>query len=377
MRMFLPRIAWEGDFGKYFFESMKTNGVDIATNTNRFHRNPLLRYTGLRLIEKIKYEERIYYTNKYAQKVLEQCIEFKPDVFFVFNQSMLNPNIIKSIREKCKCLMVLSLGDDPWDSIRWQHDFPHSLKYFDIIFSADPSWNNNIRKVAPQAKIFWHFGGYDENRFYPVNSNELMQSEKEVFTCDLAFTGSSYARKAEGAYRSDILSYLTDYNLKIWGGDKWEYRFKFNPSLKKCFQGGKLSINDLKKLYSTTKIFLNLPAPQVTWGFQPRVFEIAGCRGFQIADNRLLLRHLFSEDELVVFDSIPGLKEKIDYYIKNESERAKLANNLYKRVVNQYTWNHWALRIINTIKTGDGIEDLDLKLINPNQEELKNYLRNA
>ena len=377
MRIFLPKITWEGDFGKYFVESMKENGIDVFSNTNKYYRNPFLKYSGLRLIEKIKLYEREYYTNEYAKELLNQCINASPDVFFVFNQSKLNPNIIKSIKEKCKCLMVLALGDDPWDSARWFDGFPHSLKYFDIIFSADPSWNNNIRKVAPNAKIFWHFGGYDEKRFKPVYPEELSKIELEIFSSDIAFTGSSYAKKAEGAYRADVLSFLSDYNLKIWGGDNWEYRFKFNPVLKKHFHGARLSYDKLRKLYATTSIFLNLPAPQITWGFQPRVFEIAGCKGFQIADNRLLLRYLFSDDELVVFDSIPDLKEKVEYYLKHDKERNRLAENLYKRVINQYTWRQWSFRIINTIKTGIGIENLDLRLMNTDKKELSEYLKNA
>jgi spore maturation protein CgeB len=318
-----------------------------------------------------------YYVKKYGESVFKQCKSVKPDVVLINNESSISPEYVKRIKDECKSLMVLTLGDDPWDSVRWKCNFPHSLKHFDIIFSADPAWNNNIRKVAPQARIFWHFGGYDPDRFFPTDKSMITEEESSKLGCDLAFTGSSYAEKAEGAYRADLLSYLTMYDLKIWGGDNWEYRFQFNPVLRRCFQGPRLSFEQLRILYGTTKIFLNLPAPQVTFGFQPRVFEIAGCRGFQIADNRLLLRHLFSEDELIVFDTIGELKDKVDYYLRHKAERRQIAERLHDRVKSQYTWNHWAKRIITTIKTGSGIEDLDLLLMREDQDELREYLRNA
>jgi len=180
--------------------------------------------TRLRRIRIIQRAEEEYYNSKYNQHVLRQCIESNPDIVVLNNESRINPNTISLIRNNCKSLMVSLLWDDPWDSIRWHHDFPHSLKYFDYIFSADPTWNNNIRKVAPKAKIFWHFGGYDPDRFYPEDTTLLSEEVKSMLSCDIAFTGSSYGSKAEGAYRSDILSYLCDYDLKIWGGDNWPGR---------------------------------------------------------------------------------------------------------------------------------------------------------
>lgn len=377
MKMFIPQITWEGGFGKYFVDSMKANDVEVITNTNRFHRNPLLRITGLRKVDSIRKTEWRYFSKKYGEQLLSQCVQAKPDVFFVFNESKLSPFIIKKVKEKCKCMMVLALGDDPWDSIRWRSDFPHSLKYFDLIFSPEPSWNNNIRKVAPNAKIFWHFGGYDEQQFAKVSSEDCSKSDYSKLSCEIAFTGSSYAEKAEGAYRSDILSYLTKYDLKIWGGDNWEYRFKFNPELKKAYQGGKLTFEELRKLYFLSDIFINLPAPQICFGFQPRVFEIAGCGGFQIADSRLLLKYLFSEDELITFDTIQELKDKIDYYLNNKNERDIKAEKLHQLVKKKYTWRNWANRILKAIEQNEGIQDLDLKIIKADNEELRELIRNA
>ena len=378
MKLFMPRISWEGDYQKYFTEAFQQNGVEVMSNSNTFHRNRLIGFLGLRAIDGLRRSELRYYIEKYNKYVLRECLSFKPDVFFVFNESKLTSDTLLAIRKYCKCKMVLRVGDDPWDSIRWQVDFPHNLKHYDIIFSADPIWNNNIRKVAPRANIYWSVSGYDESSFTPVeNAGVTPRALFDRYSCDLSFVGSSYGIKAEGAYRADILSYLCDFNLKIWGGDNWEYRFRANPQLRDRYQGGKIPRSDLRYLYSLSKINLNIPAPQITLYFQPRVFEMAACMGFQIADSRLLLSYLFSQDELVTFDSIDDLREKVVYYLAHDQDRRRITENLHKRIYGRYSWRQWANRTLHTIRTGEGIRDLDKLLIRTDDSEIRGLLSNA
>ncbi len=354
MKIFLPKISWIGNFEQYITNAFINNSIKVESNSNKFIRSKLLGISGLRAINAIQKSEMTYYLEQYGRKLVDQCVISKPDVFFIFNESRLLPHYIKEIKERCKCLMVCAIGDNPWDSIRWGANFPHSLKYYNIILSADPSWNNNIQKVAPKSKIYWHYGGVENELFHPIDRFALSEDDLKRFTCDISFTGSSYAKKVEGAYRSDILSYITDFDLKIWGSDNWQYRIELLPSLKGKYQGDRLSYDELIKLYTLSKINLNLPAPQVILGFQPRIFEIAAVKGFQIVDNRPMIRELFTEEEVVTFNTIGELREKISYYLSHEFERDEITNRLYKKVSENFTWNHWAksiLDIINGVET--------------------------
>jgi spore maturation protein CgeB len=350
MKLFIPQINWVGNFFQYFKSAFHDSAIEVATNSNIFKLNKFVHLFKLHQISKINQLENKYYLKTYNDQLIKECLAFRPDVFFVFNESYLYPDTIKTIKEQCKCLMVCALGDDPWDSIRWVADFPHSLKYFDLIFNAEPSWNVNIKKVAPKAKILWHFGGFDPQYYFPVEKKTISQADQEIYNCDISFTGSSYGNKAEGAYRSDILSYLTDFDLKIWGDDNWEYRLKFLPQLTGKIKGGRLSYPDLRKLYTLSSINLNLPAPQIITSFQPRIFEIAAVKGFQIIDNRPLLRKLFNEDEIVTFDTNDELREKARYYLDHENERNILTERLYLKVTENFTWSHWAKLVIDGIK---------------------------
>jgi len=91
-----------------------------------------------------------------------------------------------------------------------------------------------------------------------------------------------------------------------------------------------------------------MPAPQIRSGIQPRVFEIAACGGFQIIDRRDDLFEIFNEDEIVTFDSIPDLIDKVKYYTKYPDERLKFINAGLK-VVNRNTWKDRATIILANV----------------------------
>jgi len=359
MKVFIPRIPWIVDFHGFFVKAFEGNRVEVATNSRTFELSRTLHFFKLHQITKIRNTEMQYLLKKYNESVLKDCVNEKPNVFLVFNESYLYPTTIKAIREQCKCLMVCVLGDDPWDSTRYVADFPHSLKYFDFIFNPETTWNVNLRKVAPNALMYWHYAGFDPACYYPIDKNTLSQADIDLYTCDLSFTGSSYGFKAEGAYRSDVLSFVADMDLKIWGDNNWPFRFRYLPELRKNFMGTRLPLGELRKLYTLSKINLNLPAPQLATCFQPRTFEIAATKGFQIIDNRKSLRKLFNADEIVTFDTIPELREKAKYYSEHDNERNEMAEKLYQKVTQRFTWIQWARHIVNILEHPKEFELLD------------------
>ena len=81
-----------------------------------------------------------------------------------------------------------------------------------------------------------------------------------------------------------------------------------------------------------------MSSPQILTAFQPRVFEIAAAKCFQIIDYREDLMLCYNEDEMVTFKTIPELKEKINYFLKNPSEREKIAEKMYLKTIHKHTW---------------------------------------
>ncbi len=88
-----------------------------------------------------------------------------------------------------------------------------------------------------------------------------------------------------------------------------------------------------------------MPSPQITTSFQPRVFEIAACKGFQIIDYSKDLSLVFDENRIAAFKNYQELKEKIDFYLAHPEERQKIVDYMYAVVKDEYSWDNQVKKI--------------------------------
>lgn len=336
MKILMPKYFWIGGFSDNIEEAFKKQGHEVVSinYSNRevpLFKNPLNQFKS---IAEYNIQKKI---SKYNAKVRSIANSYKPDMVFVRNSGKLEPYTIKYLRENLGCYCMCLLSDNPFDSSRSKFtamNFP----YYHTILSTEKTWIPNITNVAPQADIYEVKGGYNPQHFYPIDTSNISKSEEELYQCEVSFTGAGYGQLAEGSYRALILYHISNYNLKIWSNDDWSFRFKYYPELRKNFMGKRLPLENLRKLYTLSSINLNMPSPQIFTSFQPRLFEIAACKGFQIIDYREDLDKYFSKDELVTFRSINELREKIDYFTKNPKEKESYIEKLYNTVTRKHNW---------------------------------------
>src|SRR3990172_2774366 len=70
-----------------------------------------------------------------------------------------------------------------------------------------------------------------------------------------------------------------------------------------------------------------------------RHFEIPSCGGFQLTNDADNLRDYFEfGKEIVVFDGVPDLIDKVKYYLCHEEERKQIAYAGWKRTMRDHTW---------------------------------------
>ena len=97
---------------------------------------------------------------------------------------------------------------------------------------------------------------------------------------------------------------------------------------------------ELVDLYNNSKICLNIHVAThagMHTGPNPRTFELLGCKAFEIIDEGHIDKTLLkSGTDLVEFKTVDDLVEKIDFYLKNESLRNKIANQGYLTVKENY-----------------------------------------
>ncbi len=273
-----------------------------------------------------------------------------------------------------------------------------------------------IKKVSPKTKIINFFGDDDtlfENfsRYYSLFIDYPLASHKLYFTnyakegisnvffsCGVNLRDFKYLKlkkKYDVSFigtpkrdRVDLIKFLISKGIKIHiYGAGWEHY----PEIKENYCG-KLSKEDLVKVInesrinlSFTKNYLDIPS------FKARVFEICACKSFLLSEYFVgYLDFLKNKEEIVMFKNNKDLLDKVNYYLKNEKEREKIANRAYKKVVNLYSQENEFKRIFSKIeelerknrsekelpKINDKVFYLDKEKIQLDKEKLLKVLEN-
>lgn len=91
--------------------------------------------------------------------------------------------------------------------------------------------------------------------------------------------------------------------------------------------------SEMPKVFHMSKINLNFTIPNIKSGIPLRVWDVLGAGGFLLTNYQAELPLFFKEGEdLVCFDGIEDMWEKVGYYLEHEEERKRIAENGYRKV---------------------------------------------
>ncbi len=135
------------------------------------------------------------------------------------------------------------------------------------------------------------------------------------------------------------------YTISIWGNG-WDNVVP-DKYIKGYFPYEKLPL-----LYSSSKIILGLEWDNIsetkTTG---RPFEVLGCRTFFLTFRTKALLNMFTDrNHLALSDSPQETLELVHYYLNNDLERNKIAEEGQKEVYSRHTYYHRAGEFINILK---------------------------
>lgn len=272
---------------------------------------------------------------------IEDAKNFKPDYVLVLNNSRINEEFLQYCNQNKIPIFMYCI-----DSIRWCDKALDYMHYYDEIFSYEPS-DSNI-EFKPNKFV----------KFLPLGADSEIYKPNENINkfYDLCFVGSLDKHRlkilesvAKYAYKNNFnLTVFTSIQLfhipSIWLLPKLlvrrlKYNYKY-PHLMKCINNRPIIGKELSDLYNNSKICLNIHLgtyPGMHTGPNPRTFELLGCRAFEIIDEGHIDKTLLkSERDLVEFKTVDDLVEKIDFYLKNETLRNKIANQGYLTVKENY-----------------------------------------
>lgn len=97
--------------------------------------------------------------------------------------------------------------------------------------------------------------------------------------------------------------------------------------------GGADSNTMMPQIIKCSKINLNMTNRPIKTGLPLRIFDLMGAGGFVISNYQAEIPEIFIPDEdIVLYDSIPDLLDKIGYYLEHDEERKQIAKNGYEKV---------------------------------------------
>lgn len=108
--------------------------------------------------------------------------------------------------------------------------------------------------------------------------------------------------------------------------------------------------SEMPKVFRASKINLNFTIPNIKSGIPLRIWDVLGSGGFLLTNYQAEIPYYFKEGtDLVCFDGIDDLREKVGYYLTHEEERREIAYNGYQKVKREHSYIERIRTILDTI----------------------------
>ncbi len=124
------------------------------------------------------------------------------------------------------------------------------------------------------------------------------------------------------------------FNMDLWTLSDTSMLPKINN------RGGADSSGMMPHIIKCSKINLNMTNRPIKTGLPLRIFDLMGAGGFVISNYQAEIpEHFIPDEDIVLFDSIPDLLNKIDYYLAHDAERIQIAKNGYEKVKRNHSYD--------------------------------------
>ncbi len=110
-------------------------------------------------------------------------------------------------------------------------------------------------------------------------------------------------------------------------------------SIKASYRGYADYMKKMPRIFATSKINLNITLRSIISGIPLRVIDILGAGGFCLTNYQSEIAQYFVNDESIVwYESYEDLFTKLDWYMRHDTERERIAKAGHEIVANDFTY---------------------------------------
>lgn len=308
-------------YSKAFYEAAlkKQSLVPDILCWNRF-----LEDGNCKLFNRIENKTSIgFHVLAFNKQLIKRCQAIKYDIVFLYTCRMIYSSTIRNLR-KSGAYVVCYNNDNPFSSFypsyfwRW---YRRNIKHCDMVYSYRKSNIADCERMGGKRNRLLR-SYYIKERNYYIPPEELT----ETVVPEVVFMGHY-----EIDERIEYIHALSNAGISV-GVPRaaWEKHEKNNPHLVMIENAHE----NYNQIINKSKIALNFLSTLNEDTYTRRCFEIPATKTLLLSIYTDDLNSLFKENEEAVYFRTPEeLVRKVIYYLENDREREKIAENGYKRLL--------------------------------------------
>lgn len=256
--------------------------------------------------------------------ITQKVVEIKPEIALFIKPIFILPKTIMGIKKEG--IVVFSYyPDNILNRASISHCFLKSIPLYDCHFFANSANNKDYLKRGAKKAVFLPFAA-DPHIFYPA---QVCPDEKQRLGADIVFVGTYEKERAQALEKLCSLGY----DIKVYGCN-WQKASHCGCLIKKhSIMRRPVFGQEMSEVFNSSRIILAFLRKLNQDSQTMRTYEIPACAGFMLHERTPEALALFEEGkEAEFFGSFQELKDKIDFYLKNEALRRQIAQAGYRKI---------------------------------------------
>ncbi len=262
------------------------------------------------------------------QILAEQIRHYQPDIVINLVMDFVADEFWEEIKQSINML----IGQIAWIS----PDQKPTYSVYDLVFSSLPTTINWLQAWGVPARML-RLG---------FQRQTLSQIRCQAKPIPISFVGSLFKMHHE---RVDLLERISQrFDLGIWGPKTDVYE---NPPLTRTYRGPAWGIEMFNILCKSTVTLNHHIDIGGNFANNMRLYEATGCGTFLLTDWKENLHELFeSGAEVVAYHDADECLDLIEYYLKHDQERDKIARAGQQRTLAEHTYEHRVKEMLSIVK---------------------------